>query len=404
MKSALVRFFTEDLARKLLALFFAVVLFDVLDRQVVADGKLTVALVFVDASGLDRVPESPDRSSRLLVAQRLSPEAPLVVDPQQRPDSLTLKLRAPRDAIDRALARRHDFVLRLAQEGWITPLAAELDGVVALRDELGPGASVEIQPPVNLLVEREETRAVVLDDEWLRCTGNLPPGWQVKPNSVAFKPSEIRLVGPASVVAAALARTAPLFDPVALEGGRSEVTQEIALAPVWRDRLRIEDGKKTAIASVRVTVRLERRMSAIPAPDGVIELPVHVVCNDDVLRRRDSGKSWKAGWRLRLVDAHDGELKLKLQLLAPELSVGGAALDRARLLLAKESVELIVRAHEAAGVDRTRLPVEIETFSDFPDELSFTFENGEQRAEVEVEWVPPSAPDVDKEKRGGNGE
>ena len=51
MKEILRRLFTHDVARKLLALLFAVVLFDVLDAKVQGVDRLTVHVDYVDDLG-----------------------------------------------------------------------------------------------------------------------------------------------------------------------------------------------------------------------------------------------------------------------------------------------------------------------------------------------------------------
>ena len=74
--------------------------------------------------------------------------------------------------------------------------------------------------------------------------------------------------------------------------------------------------------------------------------------------------------------------------------------------LAKQNVELVVRAHEAM-VDRTTLPVQIVRFKDFPDGLDVAFADGQRDVQVEVSWkkpeAPPRGPD-DKDKKGGSGD
>jgi hypothetical protein len=143
-------------------------------------------------------------------------------------------------------------------------------------------------------------------------------------------------------------------------------------------------------------------MVDVQGADGLFELPVQVVCNDDALRARDPQKSTRDGWRLRFPKSHDGELKLRLRIRAPEPFVSAPQLDRAKLKLARENVELIVRAQDASGVTA---PVSIQRFPDFPAELDVVFEDGSSSADVEVQWVAPSTPTAaEKEKSGNDGD
>ncbi len=397
--------FTHDLGRKLLALLFAVVLFDVLDAKVQATDRMTVHVVYVDETELGEVPEAADRTSKLVVAERAPHELPLVVADRPRPDVITLKLHATRDAIDRAKSRRRTFVLRLDKEGSVTPGVGDLAGVAELLEELGPGARVEIDPPITFRVEAEEERALVLGLEDLTLRGSPAPGFDRHSRSTVIRPSEVVIVGPRQSIQEAFERRAQLFDPVVLDGTSRQVSQEVSLALQWRDRLRLLDSKREPLASIRVSLEFERKMAPVPAPEGLFELPVHVVCNDDLLRRGDLRKSWRDGWRLRFDAAVEGELKLALQFQAPESAVTGPTLDRVKLNLARDQVELVVRAHEAAGLERTTLKVTIVKFADFPDDLDVGLAPGTP-AEVAVTWDEPApagaSGSTEKSGDGGN--
>jgi hypothetical protein len=155
-----------------------------------------------------------------------------------------------------------------------------------------------------------------------------------------------------------------------------------------------------------VAVDFARRMVALPGADGRFELPVLVICDDDRLRQAGDGKSARDGWRLELAKAVNGELRVALQIYVPDTQVSGAGVDKLKVELAKQNVELEVRAHEAI-VDRTTLPVHIVRFKDFPDGLDVAFADGLRDVQVEVSWKkpegPPRGPD-DKEKKGGTGD
>jgi hypothetical protein len=405
VKSYLLGLFARDVRRKLLALFFALVLFDVLDMKVQAVDRFTVEVHYVDAPHLD-VPDTPDRASRLLVVER-APGAKLLVAARPRPDRVTFRIHATRDLIERAKSRRHDFVFRLAKEGLVEPVAADLEGVAALEQELGPGARLELEP-VQFLVESEETTLLVLarDDFVLR--GSPPPGYDRRRNTLVFRPTEVRFVGPRSVLQRALGRDrSQLFEAIELDGTSSEVTQGVGLRLEWqRDLLRMLDAAGEDLPAVRVSVRFERRMVPVAGSDGEFTLPVQVVPpNDEVLRAKDPQKSWRDGWRLELPKARDGELKLSLRILAPETFTTAPVLDRAKLAVAKDRVYLAVHPEDAAGViDRTTLPVEIVKRADFPPDLDVVFADGRPTAEVEVRWVPPAPapqPPAESKEKGG---
>lgn len=395
-----VRLFTQDVGRKLLALFFALILFDLLDKKIQADDRLTVKVVYWDEADLDRVPEEADQLNRLIVAERGPGPKPLVVASDPRPDLVTFLLHATKDSIERAKSHRHTFVLRLAKEGPVQPSLANVEGLQPLLDVLGTGARVEIEPLV-LLVEPEESRSIELVESDLVLRGTPPPGFDRKLYSAVFRPTEVRLVGPRSSVEKAMNSRQLLFESLQLDSVRSEVTQDVALYPDWRRTLRLQKQNGEPLRAVSVTVRFERRMAPVPAPDGLFDVPVQAICNDDLLRSRDPQKRWSDGWRLEFPKARDGELKLTLKILAPETFTSAPQLDRAKLKLAKENVELIVRAHDATGLT---LPVSIQKFPDFPPDLDVVFADGTRRAEVEVRWAaPPASRGDSKEKSSGDG-
>jgi hypothetical protein len=66
-------------------------------------------------------------------------------------------------------------------------------------------------------------------------------------------------------------------------------------------------------------------------------------------------------------------------------------------------VVVLVGAHVAAGVERTRVPVTIQKFADFPDDLDVVFPDGSRRADVDVTWVHLTTGGTDKEKPSGHG-
>lgn len=403
MKRLLLRFFTQDIGRKLLALLFAIVLFDVLDRKVQVESTLTANVVYVDEADLDRVPESLEVTAELLVAERVRGGKPLVVaGPRSRPKSVTFNLHATRDAIDRAKRRRYTFVYRLAKEGVLEPAPGDIEGVDQLVDELGPGARVEIEP-IWWEVETEERSPVlklVRDDFVLR--GSPAPGYDRRHSTLTFRPTEVVLVGPRSAVTDALRRRSELFEALRIENQPTELTQDVLLARDWQDVLRMEDVTGEELPTVRVSVKFERRMRQVQAQDGSFKRPVHVVCDDEVLRRNDPQRSWNDGWRLHFTRTSGEQLQLALVLLAPESFIDAPALDRAKLTLAKDNVELVVRAQEAAGVpERTMLAVRILKLPDFPPDLDVAFADGSPRADVEVAWVRPPLPGDDPSKKGG---
>jgi hypothetical protein len=400
VRRRLIRLFTHDVGRKLLALFFALILFDVLDKKVQADDKLTVKVIYWNGADVERVPETPDRASKFIVAERIPGAKPLVVSTRPRPELVTFLLHGTKDAIEHAKSHRHTFVLRLNKEGVLDPTTAEIEGTSALLEELGPGARIDLEP-VQWTVEPEEARTITLQHSDLVLRGEPAPGYDKWLNTAVFRPDVVRLVGPATDIAMALNKRELLLDPVMLDG-QKEVTQDVVLHRNWADRLRMQDANGGEIDAVRVTVRFERRMVDVQGADGLFELPVQVVCNDDALRARDPQKSTRDGWRLRFPKAHDGELKLRLRIRAPEPFVSAPQLDRAKLKLARENVELVVRAQDASGVTA---PVSIQRFPDFPAELDVVFEDGSSSADVEVQWVAPSTPTAaEKEKSGNDGD
>ena len=129
---ALVGVFTRDVGRKLLALFFALVLFAVLDRQVQTDETLTVPVKYVDESDLD-AEKDREAGSILFVVERAGVGKPLIVADSVKPRSAALQLHASKDALERARTRRHLLIWRLGKEGPLTPMAEDLDGIEADR-------------------------------------------------------------------------------------------------------------------------------------------------------------------------------------------------------------------------------------------------------------------------------
>lgn len=394
------RLFVHDLGRKLLALCFAVVLFDLLDAKVQGRDRLTLDVVYVDASELPQLAEAPARTSKLLVVERADAQQPLVVADRPRPNSVTLQIDAPKDAIERLKARRLTFLLPLQKEGDLVPTAADLGGIDVLRDMLGAGAQVEIDPPLRLAIEAEERRALLLVPEDIVLRGTPAPGFDRGSRTTVTRPNEVTLVGPRRFVAQALERRAELFEAVLLDGTSRQVNQGVGLALQWRDRIRLVDATGAPLDSVRVTLEFKRRMVPVPEPDGLFELPVQVVCNDELLRRDDPQRSWRDGWRLAFPQSPDDAPRLRLQFSATESAVAGA-LDRVKLELARDEVELVVRAHELANVERGTLRVAIVKFADFPDDLELALAPGEPNV-VEVEWVAPApASDAGSGEKGG---
>lgn len=380
---------THDVGRMALAFVFALFLFEVLDKQVQADDTLAVPIVYVDEAKLTQVSENPETPSILLVAERGGAGKPLVVANYPRPTVALLRLHASKDALERVKTRRHRFVWRLGKEGPVSPVAEDFEGVEALVEELGPGARVELQERMRLDVEVEESLALVLADGDLEFVGSPASGYDRNARSVSFRPPEIQLVGPHSVITEAQRRRAELFEKIELDGKSASVTQPLVPNSVWHDQLRLLDAKGAELQSVGVSVEFARKMVAPPGADGRFELPVIVVPNDDRLQKLGEGKSYRDGWRLELTKAVNGELHVALQILVPDTQVSGAAIERAKIDLAKANVELEVRAHEAASVDRTTLPVHIVRFKDFPDGLDVVFADDVKSVQVDVAWKKP---------------
>ena len=403
MNEILRRLFLHDVARKLLALLFAVVLFDVLDAKVQGSDRLTVSVVYVDARDLAQLPESAERTSKLVVVERGDPEVPLVVANQPKPERLTLLLRGPKDALERAKSRRHTFVLELGKEGTLVPSAETLDGVAALRDALGAGASVEVDPPLELRVETEVRRAMVVGADDIALVGSPPVGFDRGMRTMVIRPPEVTLVGPRSAVEDAWERRPELFERVMLDGSSRQVTQPVRLSSQWRDKVVLRGAGGEELDAIRVTVEFKRRMVVVPGAEGLFDLPVAVECNDDLLRQRDTQRSWREGWRLRFPNAKGPELRLKLQFSGPE-SVVDERLDRVKLQIGRENMALVVRAHELASAERGTLEVSIVKFADFPEELDVAFAPGESNL-IEAEWEAPARDTGgDKGKDGdGNG-
>jgi hypothetical protein len=396
MRRWLVRLFAHDVARKVLAFFFALVLFDVLDKKVQADDRLAVKIEYVDEPELDRKPESPDDPNRLLIAER-GGARPLVVSTRPRPESITLFLHGTKDTIERAKSRRHRFVLRLQKEGVLSPAANDLEGIDALLEELGPGARVDLER-VQWEVEPEETRKITLDRDDLVLRGTPAPGYDRGRHEVVFQPSEIQLIGPKRALEAASRpeARARLFSPIQVDGHK-ELTRPMGLHPVAAAALRMETLGGADLAEINVTVKFQRGMADIP--EGSFSLSVNVLCDHDALRIANPNRSLLDGWRLVFAKGRDGVLKLPLKLRGPDANVTGQTLDRAKITLAKQQVALVVRAEAAATAnERTTLPVDIVQLPDFPPDLEVVFEDGSKRQDVEVVWTPPAKPvDASKE-------
>ncbi|MSR47736.1 MAG: hypothetical protein EXS13_11860 [Planctomycetes bacterium] len=404
MSELLRRIFLHDLARKLLALLFALVLFDLLDAKVQGSDRLTVQLAYVDADQLAQLTESSEQGSKLLVVERADPAAPLVVADRPRPDFLTLHLKGPKDALDRIKARRRTLLLRLGKEGVLIAGPDDLDGISELRNELGAGGLIEIDPPLRLRVEPEARRTLSIGADDLSLVGSPAPGFDRGTRTMLVRPPEITLIGPKSAVDDAWERRSELFERIVLDGQSRQVTQTVGLALQWRDRLRMAGAVGEDVPGLRVTLEFRRKMVAVAEPDGVFELPLQVVCNDDFLHRADQTRSWSDGWRLRFPGERAAPRR-KVQFSAPAPLVEGPTIDRLKLELARDQVELVVRAHELAGTDRGTLEVAIVKFADFPEDLEVSLAPGEPSV-VEVEWQPPAREgDVEgREKGGGNGD
>ncbi len=395
---------TRDVGRKLLALVFALVLFAVLDKQVQTDERLTVPIKYVDESDLD-AEKDREAGSILLVVERASVGKPLIVADADKPRSASLQLHASKDALERARTRRHLFVWRLGKEGPLTPTVEDLEGVDTLVQELGPGARVELDRK-RFNIEAEETLDLALEPGDVDFVGPLAPGYDQKSPRVTFKPRDVRLVGPHNSIEAVKLRRPELFEKFTLDGRSPSSTLALRLNAEWIRTLRLVDAKGGALDAVSVTADFARRMVALPGADGRFELPVQVLVDEDRLRASGEGKSLRDGWRLELAKAVNGELRVGLQVYVPDTQVSGAGVDKLKVELAKQNVELVVRAHEAL-VDRTTLPVHIVRFKDFPDGLDVAFADGQRDVQVEVSWkkpeAPPRGPD-DKDKKGGTGD
>jgi len=393
---------THDVGRKALALLFALVLFEVLDKQVQTDDTLSIPIRYVDESELEGEKDR-EAGSFLLVVQRAGGGKPLIVANADKPPSATLQIHAARDAIERAKARRHLFVWRLGKEGPLTPAAEDFEGAESLVAELGPGARVELSPRLRFNVEAEEALDLTLEPGDVDFVGPLAPGYDQKSPRVTFKPREVRLVGPHNSIESVKLRRSELFEKFTLEGRLPSSMQPLCLKAEWSSTLRLLDAKGGALDAVSVTADFARRMVALPGVDGRFELLVQVIQNDDRMRQVGEGRSSRDGWRLELAKAVNGELRVALQIYVPDTQVSGAGVDKLKVELAKQNVELEVRAHEAI-VDRTTLPVHIVRFKDFPDGLDVAFADGQRDVQVEVSWKRPEGPargPDDKEKKGG---
>jgi len=395
------RLLLDDAGRKLLALLFALVLFDLLDAKVRGSDRLTVHVVYIDSAAMTQVAEAPDRTSKLLVVERIDAAAPLVVADRPRPEFMTLVLDGPKDALERVKARRRTLVLRVGKEGDLVPTSDDLEGIAQLRDELGPGGSISVDPPFRLRIEPESRRAVAVSDDDLVLAGSPAPGFDPRSRTTVVRPPEVTLVGPRSALDRALERRADLFERIVLDGQR-QVTQTVGLGLQWRDQLRMQGPAGEELPGLRVTLAFRRQMDVVPPPDGEFDLAVRVICDDDLLARKDPSRLWADGWRLRF-PGRAANPRLKLQFLAPAPGARPPAVDRLALELARDHVDLVVRAHQLAGLERGTLEVAIIKYADFPEDLDVVLAPGEPKS-IEVEWVAPVREDGDgaREKGAGN--
>lgn len=401
------RLLLHDVGRKLLALLFAVVLFDVLDAKVQGSDVLAVDVVFVDASAGAAVAESPDQPVKLVVQMRADPAAPLVVADWPLPRRLTLRVSGTKDSLERVRARRRTFTWRLGREGLVTLSPDDLEGVASLREELGAGAVVEVDPPFQLTVEKEARRLLKVVNEDLAVTGSVAPGYDRGSRTMTVKPDEgVTLVGPESAVEQAWKLRSELFEGIVLDGQRQVVGQPVELKPRWRDRLRLLGPGGETLDSIKVSIEFKRRMKTVPPDDGgLFELPVEVICNEELLQEKDPAHSWRDGWRLRFPTEPRGQApRLKLQLSAPEALLALPVPDKLKFEAARDNVHLVVRAHELSGVERGTLPVKVVRFPpDFPEDLEVVLAPGE-KSTVEVEWVAPADAASDSPRpEGGDG-
>jgi hypothetical protein len=397
------RLLLDDSGRKLLALLFALVLFDLLDAKVRGSDRLTVHVVYVDAAALTQVAEAPDRTSKLMVVERLDPEAPLVVADRPRPEFMTLLLDGPKDALERVKARRRTLHLRVSKEGELVPSVEDLEEIGTLREELGPGGSIRIDPPFRLRVEPEARHSITIGDDDLVLVGSPAPGFDPRSRSTVVRPPELLLVGPRGAVDRAVRQRGELFERIVLDGQR-QVTQSVGLALGWRDQIRLMGQSGEEIQGLRVTLDFKRQMEAVRPPDGEFELEVRVLCDDDALARKDPARRWADGWRLRF-PGRAAAPRLRLQFLAPAPGARPPEVDRLALELARDHVDLVVRAHQLAGLERGTLGVAIVKYRDFPEDLDVVVAPGEADA-LEVEWVAPAREEGDgaREKGAGNDE
>lgn len=378
----LTRIFTHDPGRKLLALVFALVLFEQLDREIQAEGEITLLVVYVDHSSLERERGAPGPENAVIVTEREDPLAPLVVSAATRPSAITLRLGATRDALARARTQRHRMVLRLPSAGPLQPAAADLVGIEDLLAELGPGASVRIEPPVTFEVEVESSHELVLDSAHLKLEKNPAPAFDRGKFKVIFSPQEIRVVGPISAVSQIRNRPEDLFEPVVLDPASGEVERRIGLHPNWSGRLRLQTAAKGDLDTVRVSLKFERWMKPVPREkEGVVALRVKP------LPPSVDAAPGEEAWEARIVDEDGGPLFLDVRILAPGATVDAGVLDRTKLSQARRSVELLVRAEYAPGVKAVRLPVIVWKLPDFPPDLDAVLDDP-SRDEVEVRFEP----------------
>jgi hypothetical protein len=394
----LVELLTRDVGRKIFALVFAVVLFDVLDKQVQADDTLSVPIRYVDERLLPETVDDPEAKQVLLIAERGTGGAkPLVVADADRPGSIILELHASKDALERAKSHRHRFVWRLGKEGAIEPTAEDFEGVDKLLEELGPGGRVVV-PHLRFTIESEETIPLTLADTDLEFEGTPAPGYQLSQKTVRFSPPEIRLVGASSLIDEAKSNHASLFEKIRLDPQTVSISsQPLALKESWKKRrVRMLDAQGAPLEAVLVSIDFQKTMK----PGDVFEVPVCVLYDDDRIKLRsspDEPRSWADGWRIDFTKTPGVVPKVRLQILYPDdpAAPGPPKMD---IQLAKATTFVVLRADEVT-VNRQTAKVYITHVEPFPEKLKVEFAEHQDR-EFEVNWkAPTTAATDDKSKK-----
>jgi len=387
---------TRDVGRKIFALVFAVVLYEVLDKQVQADDSLSVTIQYVNESRLAEVTDNPAQPQVLLIAQRgTGGSKPLVVADVPPPAGMTLQLHASKDALDRVKLNRHRFIWRLGKEGSVAPTTEDFEGIDKLLAELGSGGRVELSTPMRFNVESEESLRLTLGPADLEFEDRPARGYSRDSNTVVFQPPEIQLVGPHSAIEEVQSRRAELFGKIRLDQ-RTSVSQALALNAIWEGRLRTLDLQGRPLATVQVAVEFQRKMVAPPEHEnGRFEVQVTVIYNDDRLSELPDPKSNADGWHLEFTKP-GARPRVALQLLVPESQ---STIDAMELSLAKKEVEAVVRASEVT-VNRQTVPVHIWRLKGFPSDLDVVFADGQEKVELEVSWKGPDAVPHGPEDKG----